>query len=103
MTSTTWKLKELEQWVETNRPEDKQAAALPRSLSRSSFIIKYHGNLAKEACAEFNKESDNHRSMMVAMLSLKPDFAISHTKPTLLPPFTQCETMLTYLLSLLIH
>lgn len=77
MTSTTWKLKELEQWIETNRHEDKQTAALPRSLSRSSFIIKYHANLAKEAFAEFNKEADNHRSMMVAMLSLKPDFAMA--------------------------
>ncbi|MBX6237442.1 hypothetical protein [Pseudomonas aeruginosa] len=77
MTSTTWKLKELEQWIETNRPEDKQTVALPRSLGRSSFIIKYHANLAKEAFAEFNKESDNHRSMMVAMLSLKPAFAMA--------------------------
>ncbi|MFJ4051558.1 hypothetical protein [Pseudomonas hunanensis] len=77
MTSTTWKLKELEKWIETNRPEDKQTAALPRSLSRSSFIIKYHANLAKEAFGEFNKEADSHRSMMVAMLSMKPDFAMA--------------------------
>ena len=77
MTSTTWKLKELEQWIETNRPEDKETAALPRSLSRSSFIIKYHANLAKEAFTEFNKEADNHQSMMIAMLSMKPDFAMA--------------------------
>jgi hypothetical protein len=75
--TTTWKLKELEQWIEANRPDAKQAADLPRSLSRSAFIIKYHANLARDAFAEFKRTDDNHDKMFVAMMSFKPDFGMA--------------------------
>lgn len=77
MSSTTWKLKELEQWIKVNRPDEKQAAALPKSLGRSSLIIKYHANLAKDAFAPFTHTDDNHSQMLVAMLSMKPDFGMA--------------------------
>lgn len=77
MTTARWKLKELEQWIKVNRPDQKQAAALPKSLGRSSLIIKYHANLARDAFAQFKNSDDNHSQMLVAMLSLKPDFGMA--------------------------
>lgn len=77
MTAVKWKLKELEQWIKLNRPDEKQAAALPKSLGRSALIIKYHANLAREAFAQFKKSDDNHSGMLVAMLSLKPEFGMA--------------------------
>ena len=77
MTTVTWKLKELEQWIEANRPDDKQAADLPRSLSRSSLIVQYHTNLAREAFDNFKKDDDDHYQMFVAMMSFEPEFGMA--------------------------
>lgn len=73
--ATTWKLKELQEWIETNRPDDVQTANLPKSLSRSAFIVDYHARLARDAFAEFRQPDDNHYTMFVAMMSFEPDFS----------------------------
>ncbi|MDX3743731.1 hypothetical protein [Pseudomonas sp.] len=77
MTAVRWKLKELEQWIEANRPDDKQAAALPRSLSRSAFIVQYHADLARDAFDQFKEEGDDHYKMFVSMMSFKPEFGMA--------------------------
>lgn len=73
--TTTWKLKQLQEWIEATRPNDNQTAELPKSLSRSAFIIKYHAQLARDAFAEFKQPGDNHDKMFVAMMSFEPDFS----------------------------
>lgn len=73
--TTTWKLKQLREWIETTRPEDSQTADLPKSLSRSAFIVKYHARLARDAFAEFKQPDDNNDKMFVAMMSFDPDFS----------------------------
>lgn len=75
--TAVWKLKELEQWIEANNPGDVRTAALPRSLSRSAFIIKYHANLARDAFDQFKEEGDDHYKMFVSMMSFKPEFGMA--------------------------
>ncbi|WP_137188399.1 hypothetical protein [Pseudomonas asiatica] len=77
MTNATWKLKELEQWIKANLPNEKQAATLPNSLGRSSLIIKYHVNSARDAFARFKDSDDSHSQMLAAMLTSKSDFGIA--------------------------
>lgn len=73
--TTTWKLKQLQEWIETTRPEDNQTADLPKSLSRSALILQYHARLARDAFAEFKQPGDNNDKMFVAMMSFEPDFS----------------------------
>jgi hypothetical protein len=75
--TTTWKLKQLQEWIETTRPDDDQTADLPKSLSRSAFIVKYHARLARDAFAEFKQPDDNHDKMFVAMMSFEPDISMA--------------------------
>jgi hypothetical protein len=75
--TTTWKLKQLQEWIETNRPDDDQTADLPKSLSRSAFIVKYHARLARDAFAEFKQPEGGHDKMFVAMMSFEPDFSMA--------------------------
>lgn len=73
--ATTWKLNELQDWLETNRPDDIQTASLPKSLSRSAFILHYHVRLARDAFAEFKEPDGSSEKMFVAMMSFEPDFS----------------------------
>ncbi len=73
--TTTWKLKQLQEWIETTRPDDDQTADLPKSLSRSAFIVKYHARLARDAFAEFKQPDGSHDKMFVAMMSFEADFS----------------------------
>ncbi|ERH51201.1 hypothetical protein O203_23930 [Ectopseudomonas chengduensis] len=72
---TTWKLTSLEKWIEANRPNDKHAAELPKSLSRSSFILDYHLVQARDAFAEFQPAGGDGFEMFAAMASFAPKFA----------------------------
>ena len=73
--TTTWKLRQLQEWIETTRPEDSQTAEIPKSLSRSALIVQYHARLARDAFAEFKQPDDNNYKMFVAMMSFEPDFS----------------------------
>lgn len=73
--ATTWKLKELQEWIETNRPDDTQTANLPKSLSRSAFIVHYHVHLARDAFAEFKEPDGSTDKMFIAMMTFEPDFS----------------------------
>lgn len=75
MGTTTWQLKVLEDWIEVNRPDDKQTAALPYSLSRSAIILQYHIKLARNALAEFGQSDGNGDKMFAAFASFDPDFS----------------------------
>lgn len=72
--SITWKLKVLQDWVEANRPQDKQVAELPKSLSRSAFILNYHLRLARDAFAEFQRPDGNGDELFIAMATFDPEF-----------------------------
>lgn len=73
--STTWKLTLLQDWIETARPDDKQTAELPKSLSRSAFILHYHLKLARDAFAEFEQPDGSSHKMLTAMASFDPNFS----------------------------
>lgn len=73
--TTTWKLKQLQEWIETTRPEDSQTAELPKSLSRSAFILNYHLKLARDAFAEFEQPDGSSHKMLAAMASFDPNFS----------------------------
>lgn len=73
--TTTWKLRQLQEWIETTRPDDDQTADLPKSLSRSAFIVQYHARLARDAFAEFKQPDGSNDKMFVAMMSFEPDFS----------------------------
>ncbi|WP_159813712.1 hypothetical protein [Pseudomonas sp. 18058] len=75
--TTTWRLKQLQEWIKTNRPDDDQTADLPKSLSRSAFIVKYHARLARDAFAEFKQPDGSHDKMFVAMMSFEPKFSMA--------------------------
>lgn len=72
---TTWKLTLLEEWIETARPDDKQTAELPKSLSRSAFILHYHVKLARDAFADFEQPDGSSHKIVAAMASFDPDFS----------------------------
>ncbi|MDH0141143.1 hypothetical protein [Aquipseudomonas alcaligenes] len=84
--STTWRLTLLEDWVKANRPEDKHAAELIKSLSRSAFILDYHLILARDAFAELEGPDGNGLKLFAAMANFEPSFsraALAHEANTL--------------------
>lgn len=72
---TNWKLAPLQDWIEANRPNDKHAAELPHSLSRSAYILDYHLAQARDAFAEFQPKGGDGFEMFAAMASFDPKFA----------------------------
>jgi hypothetical protein len=72
--ATKWELTTLQNWVETNRPENTLALNLIKSLSRAAFVAKYHRYTAQDAFESYQKSEGDHREMVAAMLSFDKDF-----------------------------
>jgi hypothetical protein len=72
--ATKWELTTLENWVETNRPENTLALNLIKSLSRAALVAKYHHYTAQGAFESYRESEGDHREMVAAMLSSDKDF-----------------------------
>lgn len=72
--TTKWELTTLQDWVQTNHPENTIAVNLIKSLSRAALVAQYHRYTAWNAFESYRKSEGDHREMIAAILSFDKDF-----------------------------